>query len=173
VRSKLLLESGNLSRLTLWWVTMDRLLKATSTPSSKIQAQKPGWEGQKKGSCYRQRPCDTHTHKKMSGKTDIHESNKNKDSTTSSFQQSYKTISYEVIKATSINHSHASPTTTAPRSTFFSCRPFSNLLCRHFQRPFPFMLEFGLWAAYFVDPPLAFFSSGDYSAALLDDFDTV
>jgi len=35
VRSKLLLRSGNLSRLTLWWVTADRLLKATSTPSSK------------------------------------------------------------------------------------------------------------------------------------------
>jgi len=31
----MLLQSGNLSRLTLWWVTADRLLKATSTPSSK------------------------------------------------------------------------------------------------------------------------------------------
>ena len=35
VRSKLLLRSGNLSRLTLWWVTADWLLKATCTPSSK------------------------------------------------------------------------------------------------------------------------------------------
>ena len=35
VRSKLLLRSGNLSRLTLWWVTVDRWLRATSTPSSK------------------------------------------------------------------------------------------------------------------------------------------
>jgi len=35
VRSKLLLQSGNLSRLTLWWVTADRWLRATSTPSSK------------------------------------------------------------------------------------------------------------------------------------------
>jgi len=35
VRSRLLLQSGNLSRLTLWWVTADRWLRATSTPSSK------------------------------------------------------------------------------------------------------------------------------------------
>ena len=35
MRSKLLLRSGNLSRLTLWWMTADRLLIATSTPSSK------------------------------------------------------------------------------------------------------------------------------------------
>ena len=35
VRSKLLLRSGNLSRLTLWWVTADRWLRATSTPSTK------------------------------------------------------------------------------------------------------------------------------------------
>jgi len=35
VRSKLLLLSGNLSRLTLWWVTADQWLRATSTPSSK------------------------------------------------------------------------------------------------------------------------------------------
>jgi len=35
VCSKLLLRSGNLSRLTLWWVTADRWLTATSTPSSK------------------------------------------------------------------------------------------------------------------------------------------
>ena len=35
VRSKLLLRSGNLSRLTLWWVTADRWLRATSKPSSK------------------------------------------------------------------------------------------------------------------------------------------
>jgi len=35
VRSKLLLQSGNVNRSTLWWVTVDRLLKATSTPSSK------------------------------------------------------------------------------------------------------------------------------------------
>ena len=35
VRSKLLLRSGNLSRLFLWWVTADRWLRATSTPSSK------------------------------------------------------------------------------------------------------------------------------------------
>ena len=35
VRSKLLLRSGNLSRLTLWWVTAERWLRATSTPSSK------------------------------------------------------------------------------------------------------------------------------------------
>ena len=34
-RSKLLLRSGNLSRLTLWWVTADRWMRATSTPSSK------------------------------------------------------------------------------------------------------------------------------------------
>jgi len=34
-RSKLLLRSENLSRLTLWWVTADRLLKESSTPSSK------------------------------------------------------------------------------------------------------------------------------------------
>jgi len=43
-----------------------------------------------------------HTKKEMSGKTDIHES-KEKDSSTQSFQQSYYTISCEVIKATSIN----------------------------------------------------------------------
>jgi len=30
-----LLQRGNLGTLTLWWVTADRLLKATSTPSSK------------------------------------------------------------------------------------------------------------------------------------------
>ena len=36
VRSEQLLRSGNLSRLTLWWVTVNRLLKATFTPSSKI-----------------------------------------------------------------------------------------------------------------------------------------
>jgi len=35
VHSKLLFHSGNLSRLTLWWVTTDRWLRATSTPSSK------------------------------------------------------------------------------------------------------------------------------------------
>jgi len=35
VRSKLLLQSGNLSRLTLWRVTADGLLKATYTPNSK------------------------------------------------------------------------------------------------------------------------------------------
>jgi len=35
VRSKLLLRSGNLSRSTLWWVTADRWLRATSAPSSK------------------------------------------------------------------------------------------------------------------------------------------
>jgi len=35
VRSKLLLRSGNLSRLTLWWVAADQWLRATSTPSSK------------------------------------------------------------------------------------------------------------------------------------------
>jgi len=35
VRSKLLLRSGNMSRLTLWWVTADRWLRATSTPSPK------------------------------------------------------------------------------------------------------------------------------------------
>jgi len=35
VRTKLLLQSGNLIRLTLWWVTADRWLRATSTPSSK------------------------------------------------------------------------------------------------------------------------------------------
>ena len=34
VRSKLLLRSRNLSRLTLWWVTTDQWLRATSTPSS-------------------------------------------------------------------------------------------------------------------------------------------
>jgi len=33
--SKLLLRSGNLSRLTLWWVTADHWLRATSTRSSK------------------------------------------------------------------------------------------------------------------------------------------
>ena len=35
VRSKLLLQSGNLSRLILWLITEDRLLKVTSTPCSK------------------------------------------------------------------------------------------------------------------------------------------
>jgi len=35
VRSKLLHWSGNLSRLSLWWVIADQWLKATSTPSSK------------------------------------------------------------------------------------------------------------------------------------------
>jgi len=35
VRSKLLLWSGNLSRLTLWWVTTDWWLRAASTPNSK------------------------------------------------------------------------------------------------------------------------------------------
>jgi len=35
VRLKLLLRSGNFSRLTLWWVTADQWLRATSTPSSK------------------------------------------------------------------------------------------------------------------------------------------
>ena len=35
VRSKLLLRSGNLTRLTLWWVTADWWLRAESTPSSK------------------------------------------------------------------------------------------------------------------------------------------
>jgi len=35
VHSKLLLRSWNLSRLTLWWVTANRWLRATSTPSSK------------------------------------------------------------------------------------------------------------------------------------------
>jgi len=37
VRSKLLLRSGNLRRLTLWWITADRLLKATSAPSQRKQ----------------------------------------------------------------------------------------------------------------------------------------
>jgi len=35
VHSVQLLRSGNLSRLTLWWLTADWLLKANSTPSSK------------------------------------------------------------------------------------------------------------------------------------------
>jgi len=35
VRPELLLRSGNLSRLTWWWVTADRLLQATSTLNSK------------------------------------------------------------------------------------------------------------------------------------------
>jgi len=35
VRSEQLLRSGNLSKLTLWWVTTDLLVKATSTPGSK------------------------------------------------------------------------------------------------------------------------------------------
>ena len=35
VCSKLVLRSGDLSRWTLWWVTADQWLKATSTPSSK------------------------------------------------------------------------------------------------------------------------------------------
>jgi len=72
--------------------------------------------------------------------------------------------------------------------------PFSNLLRRPFPRlvpfllqihfwktfftdlstgHFPFLLEFDLCTAYFVEPPRAFFSSGDYSIALSDDFDTV
>ena len=75
----------------------------------------------------------------------------------------------------------------------FSARiwPFSNLLRRPFPRlfpfvlqfdlwktfftdistrHFPFLLEFDLWTAYFAEPPRAFFSSGDYSTALSDDF---
>ena len=46
---------------------------------------------------------------------------------------------------------------------------FADLSTRHF----PFLLEFDLYSAYFVEPPRAFFSSGDYSIALSDDFDTV
>ena len=39
VRSKLLLWSGNLSRLTLWWVTADRWLRATYTKLKKLDIQ--------------------------------------------------------------------------------------------------------------------------------------
>ena len=46
---------------------------------------------------------------------------------------------------------------------------FADLSTRHF----PFLLEFALYTAYFVEPPRAFFSSGDYSIVLSDDFDTV
>ena len=46
---------------------------------------------------------------------------------------------------------------------------FADLSTRHF----PFLLEFDLYTAYFVEPPRAFFSSGDYSIVLSDDFDTV
>jgi len=46
---------------------------------------------------------------------------------------------------------------------------FADLSTRHF----PFLPEFDLWRAYFVEPPRAFFSSGDYSIALSNDFDTV
>jgi len=42
VCSRLLLRSGNLSRLNLWWVTADRWLRATSTPSSKSLMYKKG-----------------------------------------------------------------------------------------------------------------------------------
>ena len=42
VRSKLLLWGGKLSRLTLWWVTTDWWLRATSTPSSKSLMYKKG-----------------------------------------------------------------------------------------------------------------------------------
>jgi len=62
------------------------------------QAQEPGWEGRKKSFCSRQRPC---THQKNVSKTDI--SNLKKVLSKWSFQQSYQTISYEVIKATLIN----------------------------------------------------------------------
>jgi len=48
------------------------------------------------------------------------------------------------------------------------------------QDPSSSCFEFDLWTAYFVDPPRAFFSLGDYSTALSDystalsdDFDTV
>jgi hypothetical protein len=37
---------------------------------------------------------------------------------------------------------------------------------------FPFLLEFDLWTAYFVEPPRAIFSSEDYSIALSNDFDS-
>jgi len=40
-------------------------------------------------------------------------------------------------------------------------------------RHLPFLVEFDLWTAYLVEPPRAFFSSGDYSIALSNDFDTV
>jgi len=79
----------------------------------------------------------------------------------------------------------------------FSARiwPFSNLLRRPFPRLFPFLLQLDLWktffadlstrhfpsvllefvlcTAYFIELSRVFFSSGDYSIALSDDFDTV
>ena len=58
----------------------------------------------------------------------------------------------------------ADPSPSYSRFTFG--RPLST-------RHFPFLLEFDLYTAYFVEPPRAFFSSGDYSIALSDDFDTV
>jgi len=61
VRSKLLLQSGNLSRLTLWWVTADRLLRATSTPSSKSLTYKT-----EKRQALR-RSCDTGMRSAQSG----------------------------------------------------------------------------------------------------------
>jgi len=51
-----------------------------------------------------------------------------------------------------------------PSATFFT--DFST-------RPFPFLLEFDLWNTCFVEPHRAFFSSGDNSTTLSDDFDTV
>jgi len=39
VRSEQLLWSGDMSRLTLWWVTADQLMKATSAPSKKFDIQ--------------------------------------------------------------------------------------------------------------------------------------
>ena len=46
---------------------------------------------------------------------------------------------------------------------------FADLSTKHF----PFLLELDLCTAYFVEPSRAFFSSGDYSIALSDNFDTV
>ena len=61
VRSKLLLWSGNLSRLTLWWVTAELWLRATSTPSSKSLIYKK----EKKQAL--RRSCDTGMRSAQSG----------------------------------------------------------------------------------------------------------
>jgi len=52
--------------------------------------------------------------------------------------------------------------------------PLEDLLRRGcpFRKTLPLLFEFDLWTEYFVEPPRAFFSSGDYSITLSDDFDT-
>jgi len=99
---------------------------------------------------------------------------------------------YLVCLVLRITHAASSPLASDPDSKrnlqlqpnarhVFSARIllFSNLLRRPFPRlfpfltrHFPFLLDFDLWTAYFVEPPCAFFSSGDYNIALSDDFDT-